>query len=233
MKMKLIILLIISITLLPTASFSQKSYSLTTSNNVNLKVVLNQNSASKIYLTNLGNSKLVLKWKRILVNVPNDWIYATCDVGACYGGVPVGPTTMDSISVGTDGFVGIDIEPITTIGNGTIKLYVYQDGYEVQGDTLTWNITSQPVGIKEISSNLGINIYPNPASTVLNLKFSNEFNQKIESIYLIDAVGRKVKIIDYSNEDIRIDISDLNSGCYNLIVESENEKLFKKIIKSN
>jgi hypothetical protein len=215
------------------SSYGQLTYSFSPSKNVSSIAPLMETTEIKIDIYNTSNSKLLLNWIRVLNTLPSNWQYTTCDNVFCYGGVPSGLKTMDSIAIGGQSFLTLGIDPGNNLGAGQVKIYVYQDGFPNQGDTLTWNITSQAVGVNEISDNLGISIYPNPASTVLNLKFTKEFNQKIELIYLIDALGRKVIVTEFLNEDNTIDITDLNSGCYNLIIESENKKLFKKIVKLN
>lgn len=212
---------------------AQVTYTLSPTNTVNLTLPLNQSTGSKIYQVNTSSSKILLKWERVFVNLPVGWTYTSCDNSFCYGGVPVGPNVMDSVSIGGQGFVGVDIDPANISGVGIVKIYVYQDGYYSQGDTLTWNISTTAVGVEEISESSGISIYPNPTNNLLNIKITNKFKQKVQSIYFIDALGRKVKEVELFNESTTIDISDLNSGCYNLVIKTPDEQLLKKIVKSN
>ena len=55
-------------------------------------------------------------------------------------------------------------------------------------------------------------IYPNPAATLLNIESSNEFS--IESVTLIDAMGRVVLNEPIRNAKTAIDISDFPNGMY-------------------
>lgn len=209
---------------------SQTTYTLSSSNTINLNVVLNQNSASKIYVTNTGNSKIVLEWKKISVNIPTDWIYSSCDASACYGGVPNGPITMDTIAAGAQGYVGIDVEPITTIGNGVVKLYVYQVGFENQGDTVTWNISSATVGINELLNEKSISVFPNPTYDYLQIKSEK---QTINNAYIVDVSGKKIKTIDIKNKTNTITVSELSSGIYYIIYETPKGVVKKQFVKSN
>lgn len=210
---------------------AQVTYTLSPTNTVNLTLPLNQSTGSKIYQVNTGNSKILLKWERVFVNLPLGWTYTSCDNSFCYGGVPVGPNTMDSVSVGGQGFVGVDIDPANISGVGIVKIYVYQDGYYSQGDTLTWNISTTAVGVEEISESSGINIYPNPTSDFLHIDL--DANKVISSAYLTDNIGRLIRSIEVSETTSSIDISDLKIGYYNLVLETKKGILFKKILKTN
>ncbi len=228
--MKSSFLFFLFFTLLFGQIISQGSYSLTSSKTINLNVTLNQNTASKIYLSNTGNSNLVLKWKKIEVSLPNDWVYSTCDAGACYGGVPIGPIAMDTILAGGQAYIGIDVEPITTIGTGIIMLYIYQEAQPLQGDTLTWYITSEAVNINEFSENEAINVFPNPSTEYLKILTNEEI---VNEISIMDSNGEKVKVIKLNNLNSSLVISDLNSGSYTLVVETKKGVLKKRFIKTN
>lgn len=212
---------------------AQLTYSITPSSNVSSIVPLNEASEIKIEINNTSNAKLVLNWVRITNTLPVAWQYTTCDNVFCYGGVPSGTKTMDSIAIGGQGFLTLGIDPGNNLGSGQVKIYVYQDGFPNMGDTLTWNVTSQVVGIKEISVNSGISIYPNPINHFLNIELSNQFTQPVLSAYFLDALGRNIKSIQLLNNENRIDVSDLSVGYYYLVIETADEKLFKKLIKSN
>lgn len=72
-------------------------------------------------------------------------------------------------------------------------------------------------------------IFPNPASTKVNLKFKKVF---LKQIYLLDSLGRVIIRLDnFHNENIEFDISYLNQGVYFIAVETENEVSYKKLIK--
>ena len=98
---------------------------------------------------------------------------------------------MDSIPVGGQGFLGLDIDPVSIADSGVVKVYVYQVGNYSNGDTITWNITAAAVGVEEISANSGIKIFPNPESTTLIV---NNRNSEIvyNSAYITDAIRRIV-----------------------------------------
>ncbi len=74
----------------------------------------------------------------------------------------------------------------------------------------------------------GIDVYPNPTTNgLLDLKSTNNSIQKAE---LYDALGQKIKTIQYKLG--RINISELDNGLYILRLETTSGMLTKKIIKN-
>lgn len=208
---------------------AQVTYTLSPTNTVNLTLPLNQSTGSKIYQVNTGSSKILLKWERVFVNLPVGWTYTSCDNSFCYGGVPVGPNVMDSVSVGGQGFVGVDIDPANISGVGIVKIYVYQDGYYSQGDTLTWNISTTAVGINEYTDSDLISMYTNPANDVVNILFKKEYNSS--TVRIIDFMGRKIMEEEITELFNTIDVSRLSKGNYFLIIENKEHLISKRFIK--
>ena len=214
-------------------SRSQLSYSFSPSKTVSSIAPLNETTEIKIDITNTSNSKLVLNWFRISNTLPNTWQYTTCDNAFCYGGVPSGTKTMDTIPIGGQSFLKLGVEPGNDLGSGQVKIYTYQDGFPNNGDTLIWNVVSQAVGIEEISDNSGVSIYPNPTNHFLNITLNNQLLAHTTSLSITNTLGEIIRTIKLDNQESIIDISNLSAGYYNLVIETPEKKLFKKIIKSN
>ena len=91
-------------------------------------------------------------------------------------------------------------------------------GYHGEMEDYSVNIVL-PTGIKENTSNNTVNIYPNPANDILNVDHS--FQQSVE-FQIVDLYSRQVKtgLLDMTNTSI--DISDLTSGQYLLIMQEES-----------
>ena len=180
-----------------------------------------------IYQKNTSASKIVLKWEKVLINLPATWQYSMCDLGTCYPGIPAGPNTMDTVPGNGQGFLGLNIDPGTVGGSGIVKVFVYQNGFRSNGDTLTWYINAAAVGIEEITANSAIKIYPNPTQNNLNINLNGSENMTVN---LIDALGRKVLTQAISGSNT-IDVSILDKGVYTLLIETKDNQMFKRIIK--
>jgi hypothetical protein len=78
---------------------------------------------------------------------------------------------------------------------------------------------------------LHVQVYPNPATTQLNLFFEYDERWKGKKMLILDITGRVVisKIISAKNETI--DISRLGPGTYFINAEKEVEKLHAKFVK--
>ena len=134
---------------------------------------------------------------------------------------------------------------ITTLGAGTTE-YTYSGTYSngtnsinvVDGGTYTFVIQALPdndgVAYASVSTSalstdkfdsLGFSMYPSPASDLLSIKGSNLENVKI-SIYSL--VGRHIKTAVTTN----VDVSELISGLYLVIIENEKgQKITRKFVK--
>ena len=86
------------------------------------------------------------------------------------------------------------------------------------------------VGIEEVPRELGLDVFPNPGTTLLNLRFSGF--DRIERMSLLDATGRAV----YTNGGINgrsilaIDVSALANGIYTLVAEEEGARVVRRVV---
>jgi hypothetical protein len=73
-----------------------------------------------------------------------------------------------------------------------------------------------------------IEIYPNPASDIINIKTSFS----VEYIEIYDVLGNKTNIchINYSENNIQLVINDLSKGIYFLRIQAENKVFSQKLI---
>ena len=78
-----------------------------------------------------------------------------------------------------------------------------------------------PTSVDELGES-GIVVYPNPTESTLNIE--TRLDVEIE---LWDMAGRKI----LNTKDTRIDLSDLNSGVYNLIIIYDNIRFNKRVVK--
>ena len=75
----------------------------------------------------------------------------------------------------------------------------------------------EPVGIEEIVKTPSIKIFPNPASSLINIEVLE--NIDIHTIEIIDMMGRTVLRSSYSSS---LDLSHLPSGAYKLIISGHS-----------
>jgi hypothetical protein len=108
---------------------------------------------------------------------------------------------------------------------------VYTSNGGSDGFTVSFSIDNNTTGISDSQESVkNVIAYPNPTNGATTIKLQNENEAQIE---LIDITGRKImnlKVPSYSNS-VQINLSNLNSGFYQLVI-SENDKVsFVKIEK--
>ena len=76
-----------------------------------------------------------------------------------------------------------------------------------------------------------LNLYPNPASDIIRLQFTNSLNEKGD-IIIYDICGRVVKQlqIDFNNTSVDVDIKNLNQGDYYLKLNGSTYSYAKQFI---
>ncbi|HAF27761.1 MAG TPA: hypothetical protein DCG75_01825, partial [Bacteroidales bacterium] len=72
-------------------------------------------------------------------------------------------------------------------------------------------------------------VYPNPASSYINVNVLNGTKQGTVSIY--NMIGSLVKVVEIEGNVKEINISDLPAGSYIISVEDEKDPIVKQFIK--
>jgi len=140
-------------------------------------------------------------------------------------------TTAGLVSV-THGWTG------TTTSSSA---YYYYYDWKIQ--TATTNCVSARVpvtatvstatGITAASENNGVLIYPNPASTYVNVEFGYNMNS-LTVVEITDVTGRLVKTHSISNpvqgQIVNVDVADLNAGSYFITIKNDTQKLVQKLV---
>lgn len=92
--------------------------------------------------------------------------------------------------------------------------------------SITFPLVNCSVGISEINE-INFYLYPNPTNSVLNI--TDEYNQlQNTTIEIKNTLGQIVLLAPFSKE---LNVSELSSGIYFLIVQSRDRKKIVKVIK--
>ncbi|PLX23674.1 MAG: hypothetical protein C0597_00750, partial [Marinilabiliales bacterium] len=91
-------------------------------------------------------------------------------------------------------------------------------------------VTTTPNNSADVESKEStVNIYPNPASTFININVLN--GTRIGKVKIYSMVGAIVKTADINGSEKEINISDLPAGSYIISIEDEKESTVKHFIK--
>jgi hypothetical protein len=94
-------------------------------------------------------------------------------------------------------------------------------GYPAQATTL--GIFGKSVGVKEVK-NVNINVYPNPANTVVNIEANN-----IQTYKVMNVAGQVISEVVVNNNNAQIDVSNYDAGVYVVQVKTNSGLITKKI----
>lgn len=112
--------------------------------------------------------------------------------------------------------------------NGTLDVVVTSETI----DSIFWLETiSTVLSVVDNELEKNITLYPNPAKNKVYLNNPNNLN--LNTITIFDLVGRLVKTIDITSNgaETEMDISDMMSATYFLIIEGADGQITKKLIK--
>lgn len=89
------------------------------------------------------------------------------------------------------------------------------------------------LGVENASSNDMVKVYPNPASSTMNVQIANDYSGNAE-LSISDLLGQKVSssIVTLNNGKVNVDISELKTGIYLLDITVNNEYFVTQIVKN-
>ncbi len=92
---------------------------------------------------------------------------------------------------------------------------------------------STATGINVGAENTGVLIYPNPASTNVNVEFGYNMNS-LTVVEITDVTGRLVKTHSIANpvqgQTVNVDVADLNAGSYFITIKNDTQNLVQKLV---
>ncbi len=128
-------------------------------------------------------------------------------------------------------------------GNGSYTLEVTGGSVLASGGSFTssdvtnfclpasvYGFAATPLSVNESGNGRStVNIYPNPASTFINVDVIN--GHRVGRINIYNTVGTLVKTLEMNGSEKEVDISELPTGLYIISIEDEKEPLVKQFIK--
>jgi hypothetical protein len=207
-------------------------------------------NVNELEIHNVTPNDVNFKVNRTILNPPLDadaYLYY-CTGTQCYspststtytpGGAPAIIAANSSLPNGA-GTYGISAHyDAGAVANDLYVLYrVYNTA--VSGDTAYVTLHyADATGIKDVQSVTGIitNAYPNPANSIVGIKYDVNNSGQNPKIAFYDLLGKKVKEVNLIEKAgiARIDVSDMNSGAYfySFIVDEKTIATKKLIVSS-
>ncbi|MFK7757026.1 MAG: S8 family serine peptidase [Flavobacteriales bacterium] len=136
----------------------------------------------------------------------------------------------ESVIIPEDALLGLTRLRVSVIWAGDVQLLQDPCGDYGYGETEDYCVVIEEFSSVEEVAQSSVAIFPNPASTQLNIR-TEAFTAGM-TYSIIDAVGRTVESSTLNSANSMIDISALNSGTYLIQIKSEETFIVKeRIIK--
>lgn len=178
-------------------------------------------------LKNNESEDLLLRWRRIEIDMPPQWSTWVCDNNLCYG--PATSQTPDGfpmdIKAGEGGTMDVHINPNETVGTGIVKIEIalYNDTTVIL-DTATYVFDALLTSTAELTPRGPIKVFPNPTTNYIMLSDA----EGIDEMVVYNLMGREVRSFQAA-EGRRYPVADLPNGVYLLSLVSEEEGIIKTL----
>jgi hypothetical protein len=213
MKNKLLLIVFSFVSMIAMA----QSYSISPSSTLRESAVYNEENKFKMYFTNISNASINLAWKVISNDLVAGWDCYICDNVSCCKGVPQSGT-MPYLDPGIDVFLALVVNPKTIPGNGTLKIYIYEDIDPSKGDTLTWMVNSIATGLNTTDANSAITVFPNPASDYVMIDMSVYHSMPLNTIAVYNSTGQLLIKRTVNSASEKLDITAFPKGSYRVVI---------------
>ena len=171
-----------------------------------------------------GGSNVTLKWDVVNTNFPSDWrsaVTGICDNNLCYSGSAfwTALTTMRTslpYSAGSStGDFHMQLGLSSATSYGTYYLTARLSNASASTDTAlaTWIITYNPTAVPNVNKGSEeVSLYPNPATSEINLVFDANADVKTAAVYNI--IGKVMSVYRISGNSANLNLENIPTGIY-------------------
>jgi hypothetical protein len=121
------------------------------------------------------------------------------------------------------------VKEMSAYNNSSITVKLNVEGAGACKDSFSQSIQVPNLTSIQAIADLGIQIYPNPFSNVLNI----ESKGNIQSLKLIDNMGRVVRIYQIDSDLYTVETGDLSEGIYHLVIETTDSQMIQSTYIKN
>jgi hypothetical protein len=83
-------------------------------------------------------------------------------------------------------------------------------------------------GIEQYNTNDNVSIYPNPATTSLQVSLAG--TSEGSTLVITDMLGNAVKQLAVNSNQLSINVSELNEGIYNISISNKEGTINKRVV---
>lgn len=184
-------------------------------------------------ITNVSPETVEVKWTRMIMDAPDEWVPQTCDFNACWS--PAVVSNIDEslelnepliLAPGESSNMDIYINPNFVAGEGTFEIQIGMvDAPEevLTSATYHFDLENTTTAVEDFDYN-AIQLFPNPTTDYVQLTHVNDLDELVVYNLLGQAVRRFV-----AQEGVRYQLGDLADGTYLLSLVSYEKGIVKTL----
>lgn len=124
--------------------------------------------------------------------------------------------------------------PVLTIINKYFTSYAVTPPYKQHTKTIRLNQSVSNFIKEEDSEGIHIDIFPNPSSSIFNIRYSSLHNIRTPFVNLFNSLGQQINLSEdqfkISQNTIHLDLTNYSSGIYYLKLSFGDKNLTKKLL---
>lgn len=184
----------------------------------------NKDTDCKFHVKNTSSSNVSIKYKRVEASIAdNAWMFQFCDNSQCFAelvpystALPIKPNEVMDLK--------ITANPSWKVGVTHVRYAIWDIADSTKTDTLDWTIICQ-WGLNTKSGKVSSSpvMFPNPAA---GSEISIQIPGASGRIEICDLTGKVLVTRQFANEfasEVKLDIANLQSGIYTVVLISDNK----------
>jgi len=177
------------------------------------------------YVKNTGNTTETFVWRMKRIAFPMGWSSAICDKNICYDESVL--RAEFELAPGDSGNLDVHLYPNQVGGTASVDVEVFVLGDSANGKTQDFDFNAWTLNVNNVKRN-NVEIYPNPATTKLNINLETT---KTVTIKVYNVLGQVQKTHTHTGTTSTMDVNDLAAGIYFLRYTTDDGKVISKQFK--
>lgn len=169
-------------------------------------------------VNNLTASPIKIQWKVIANTFPADW-FATlgiCDNKYCYSNADIGiGMQQESLDYATgygDYHILGNLSSVSTPGPYYVRIRVNNKDVPTDTAIITFVVTKGTTGVANVKAAEQVALYPNPATTSVNVVYDAAADVKNIAIYNI--IGKQMNMYRATGNSANLNVENMPAGIY-------------------
>ncbi|MDG1776133.1 MAG: T9SS type A sorting domain-containing protein [Crocinitomicaceae bacterium] len=190
-----------------------QNYTINPGNTMDEQIDLNVYAVTTINIAhnNITTDSVEIQWEIVENTMLSGWDYSWCAYLDCFGS-NITSGTFDKFGPGETAFFKVNLNPMSVVGNGYVKVRIFDTNTPGVSDTLTYNYNAI-LGLEDLGLDENIVVYPNPIT-----------GSKVTISGL--AIGTKVNITNNLGQEVYTNDQHSTSETSTLIGLSLNEGVY-------